>query len=61
MLRMKALIPRLRRDEEEHARFPDAADDTLELQRYDDRQPPAPSGEKLDDLARAVDPAHEHR
>jgi membrane protein len=35
-LRMKALIPRLRRDEEEQARFPSAADDTLPLQRYDE-------------------------
>jgi membrane protein len=61
MLRMKALIPRLRRDEEEHARFPDAADDTLELQRYDERQPPAATGPGFDDLARAVDPARERR
>jgi membrane protein len=60
-LRMKALIPRLRRDEEEQARFPDPADETLELQRYDDRQPPDPAGEGLPDLTEAVDPARERR
>jgi membrane protein len=60
-LRMKALIPRLRRDEEEQKRFPDAADETLELQRYDERQPPEPSGDGLADLTKAVDPRHERR
>jgi membrane protein len=60
-LRMKALIPRLRRDEEEQKRFPDAADETLELQRYDERQPPEPPGDGLADLTKAVDPGHERR
>lgn len=36
-LRMKALLPRLRRDEEEQQRFPDAADETTALQGYDDQ------------------------
>jgi membrane protein len=37
-LRMNALIPRLRRDEEEAARFPAEPDETVLLQKYDDRQ-----------------------
>jgi membrane protein len=37
-LRMEALMPRLRRDEEEAERFPAATDETLLLQSYDDRQ-----------------------
>jgi membrane protein len=37
-LRMNALMPRLRRDEEEAERFPAATDETLLLQSYDDRQ-----------------------
>src|SRR4051794_6532437 len=45
-LRMSALIPKLRRDEEEQGRFPDDAveagpsDETMVLQRYDERPPP---------------------
>ncbi len=35
-LRLQAIIPRLRRDEEEQARFPDAAEDTMVLQRQTD-------------------------
>jgi membrane protein len=35
-LRLQAVIPRLRRNEEEQARFPDAADDTVVLQQLDD-------------------------
>ncbi|HJR40347.1 MAG TPA: YihY/virulence factor BrkB family protein [Nocardioidaceae bacterium] len=35
-LRLKAMLPRLRRDEEEHARFPDAASETIELSVYDE-------------------------
>jgi membrane protein len=35
-LRMKALLPRLRRDAEEHERFPDADSETVVLQRYDE-------------------------
>jgi len=44
-LRMSALIPKLRRDEEEQGRFPDDAveggpsDETMVLQRYDERHP----------------------
>jgi membrane protein len=37
-LRLSTLMPRLRRDEEEAERFPVAEDETLLLQRYDDRQ-----------------------
>ena len=35
-LRLKAMLPRLRRDEEESARFPDAASETIELSVYDE-------------------------
>ena len=35
-LRIQAMIPRLRRDEEEHRRFPQAADETMVLQEYDE-------------------------
>jgi membrane protein len=35
-LRLKAMLPRLRRDEEEQARFPQAADETIELSVYDE-------------------------
>jgi membrane protein len=36
-LRLQAMIPRLRRNEEEQARFPDEADETMVLREYDDR------------------------
>ena len=35
-LRLQAMIPRLRRNEEEQARFPDEADETMVLREYDD-------------------------
>jgi membrane protein len=35
-LRLQAMIPRLRRNEEEQARFPDEADETMMLRQYDD-------------------------
>ena len=35
-LRLKAMLPRLRRDDEEAARFPDAASETVELKAYDE-------------------------
>jgi len=35
-LRLQAMIPRLRRNEEERARFPDEADETMVLRQYDD-------------------------
>ena len=35
-LRLQAMIPRLRRNEEERARFPDEADETVVLGRYDE-------------------------
>jgi membrane protein len=38
-LRMSVLAPRLRRDEEEQARFPDPVADTVVLQGYDVRPP----------------------
>jgi membrane protein len=38
-LRMKALLPRLRRDDEEQARFPDAGAETVLLQPYGDAGP----------------------
>jgi hypothetical protein len=36
-LRLKAILPRLRRDEEEHAAFPDEGSETLELEAYDEQ------------------------
>ena len=38
-LRLQAMIPRLRRDDEEQERFPDAADETMLLQKYDEGLP----------------------
>ena len=35
-LRLKAMLPRLRRDVEEHERFPDPDDPTMELAEYDE-------------------------
>jgi membrane protein len=35
-LRLKAMLPRLRRDEEEQERFPDEASETMELAAYDE-------------------------
>jgi membrane protein len=35
-LRLQAMIPRLRRNEEEQARFPDEVDETMVLRQYDD-------------------------
>ena len=40
-LRLNAMVPRLRRAEEESARFPDPDSATTELQRYDERPPTA--------------------
>ncbi len=51
-LRMKALLPRLRRDAEEQARFPDAADETVLLRRYD---------EEVDAVQEAADPPGRRR
>jgi membrane protein len=39
-LRLKTMIPRLRRDEEEQARFPDEAAETLLLAAYDEKSEP---------------------
>jgi membrane protein len=36
-LRLKAILPRLRRDEEEHAAFPSESSETLELELYDEQ------------------------
>lgn len=41
-LRIKAMLPRLRRDDEEQARFPDPADETMELAAYDERGDQSP-------------------
>jgi membrane protein len=41
-LRLKAMLPRLRRDDEEAARFPDTAAETMELEKYDEHRRPAP-------------------
>jgi membrane protein len=38
-LRLKAMLPRLRRNEEEERRFPDAVSETVELSAYDEKDP----------------------
>jgi membrane protein len=50
-LRLQAVLPRLRRNEEERARFPDEADETMVLRQYDegaahDEQAEAPDDEQ---------------
>jgi membrane protein len=46
-LRLKAILPRLRRDEEEKARYPSAAAETMELEAYGKRpRPEEPGGPK---------------
>ncbi|NUR07545.1 MAG: YihY/virulence factor BrkB family protein [Nocardioidaceae bacterium] len=45
-LRMKALLPRLRRDEEEQQRFPDSGDQTMVLQARDEREHPDPDDQR---------------
>ena len=49
-LRMKALIPRLRRDDEEHQRFPDATDETVVLQQWDETDEHDSRAEAVDEL-----------
>ena len=44
-LRLRAMIPRLRRDEEEQERFPDEASETMELAAYDEEQEMGPSAD----------------
>jgi membrane protein len=57
-LRMKALLPRLRRDEEEHERFPDPNTDTVLLQRYDETLEHDATSQAVDDLDKqATDPS----
>jgi membrane protein len=46
-LRLQAMIPRLRRNEEEQARFPDASDETVVLQEYDDAAHPDEPGVRV--------------
>ena len=41
-LRLRAIVPRLRRDEEEQARFPDSADETVLLRTADNLADPDP-------------------
>jgi membrane protein len=53
-LRLKAMIPRLRRLEEEQRKFPDVADDTVVLAAYDE-------GRAYDETAEALDEAAETR
>jgi len=55
-LRRKAMLPRLRRDEEEAARFPDVASETVELRAYDEGTERASSTEGLDDADREPRP-----
>jgi hypothetical protein len=46
-LRLKAILPRLRRDDEEKDRYPDAAAQTMELEAYGERpRPPETDGPK---------------
>jgi len=48
-LRLQAMIPRLRRNEEEQARFPDEAGETMVLRQYDDGAAHDEEAEALDD------------
>ncbi len=52
-LRLKGMLPRLRRLQDEREQFPEVADETMELLRYDDRHPSderrAPDSEPSDD------------
>jgi membrane protein len=43
-LRLRDMLPRLRRDEEEQARFPDSAAETMELSAYDADHDPSDKG-----------------
>ena len=51
-LRLQAMIPRLRRNEEEAARFPDAGDETMVLQKYDEGADHDVSAKALDEADR---------
>ena len=48
-LRLKAMLPRLRRDVEEHARFPDPSSETVELTAYDEGHEHDSEVDALDD------------
>jgi membrane protein len=48
-LRLQAMIPRLRRNEEEQARFPDEADETMVLREYDEGAAPDEEAGTLDE------------
>ncbi|MGZ5418178.1 MAG: YihY/virulence factor BrkB family protein [Nocardioides sp.] len=52
-LRLKAMIPRLRRLQEEERKFPDVADETMVLSRYDE-------GRAHDQVTEALDEARAH-
>jgi membrane protein len=52
-LRLKAMIPRLRRLQEEERKFPDVADETMVLSRYDE-------GRAHDEATEALDEARAH-
>ncbi|MGZ8743788.1 MAG: YihY/virulence factor BrkB family protein [Nocardioides sp.] len=52
-LRLKAMIPRLRRLQEEERKFPDVADETMVLSRYDE-------GRVHDQVTEALDEARAH-
>jgi membrane protein len=52
-LRLKAMIPRLRRLQEEERKFPDVADETMVLSRYDE-------GRAHDQATEALDEARAH-
>jgi membrane protein len=58
-LRLKAMLPRLRRDDEEKARFPDESAETIELGAYDGHDPDVLRTEDLPDLG--TDPARRRR
>ncbi len=55
-LRLRAMIPRLRRIEEEQERFPEVAEETMELRRYDEGRAHDAERKVLDE-ARAQDQA----
>jgi membrane protein len=61
-LRLKAMIPRLRRLEEEQHKFPEVAEDTVVLTAYDEGRDHDRTAEALDDAAaqERTDPAAGH-
>jgi membrane protein len=60
-LRLKAMLPRLRRLQEEHEKFPDVVDDTVVLTRYDEGREHDATAEALDEARPGSHPARAGR